>query len=163
MAISDPSTTHGVCDLKRLCQIMFIALMFGGSVPAYGKLYRYSTQSLAFAPNAGGQSAFSLRRSSESSEWSLFVNQYLISGPLPLIGVSYNSRHPMTRRSWPLQFALLLGGGLASSGPFLEVGWEFLALYALRVDIRTQATFYRTRILTWSYPIWFGVSLPLWF
>jgi hypothetical protein len=121
----------------------------------------YSAQFLAYAPNAGGQQAYSLRRADDKGEWSVFANTYLMTGAFPLSGMTYNWRFPICNQSCFWQFFVEAGAGVSTAGPMVEVVWGSILLWSLRVDLSTQAFLIPQRVILWSYPFWMGVSLPL--
>jgi hypothetical protein len=120
-----------------------------------------SAQLLAFAPNAGGQAAYSLRRSNNEREWSLFLNQYLRVGKRPLGGAAYSLRYPVCDQSCILQLYVQNGVGISSVGPFIEVLWGTNLFSIIRLDIAAHLYFTASRPVLWSYPLWLGFSLPI--
>ncbi len=124
--------------------------------------YTVSAQGLALAPNAGGQRAWSLRLAeNDQVEYSLFVNEYLVTGSVPLTGVSYGWRYSLCGRICPLRMFAQLGAGVSTAGPVVEVIWSVTPLWLLRVDIATHFYFLTDRAILWSYPFWLGVSVPI--
>jgi len=135
--------------------------------------YTVTVQGLSLAPNAGGQDAYSLRLATNDWEAGLFSNQYITAGNYPLTGGTYDWRFPICDDSCWMQFFAQFGGGASNAGPIAEVTWgsiiPLLPLWlptsaprfvpALRVDITTQLIFIRYRIVTWSYPLWAGLSV----
>ena len=121
----------------------------------------YSLQALAFAPNAGGQQAYALRRATDKSEWTLFANYYLQTAGGPLMGGGYDLRMPVCDQRCFWQFYAQIGGGVSTIGPYVEVLWGTNLFWILRLDIATHFYITAARAIFWSYPLWAGLSLPL--
>jgi hypothetical protein len=121
----------------------------------------YSLQVAALAPNAGGQQAYALRRSTDEDEWFLFSNNYLETGKFPLTGAGYNWRFPICDQDCFWQFYVEVGGGISTAGPMAEVIWGMNFLWVTRLDIGTHFYLTQNRLITWSYPLWAGISVPL--
>ncbi len=124
------------------------------------KLVSYTGEWQAFAPNAGGQKAYALRRGTNDSEWSLFLNEFLTTGNTPLIGGLYGLRFNVCDQSCFWQFFVTTSAGISTGGPTIDVSWSTVVLWIARLDFSTQIFFTRNRIVTWSYPLWMGVSIP---
>ena len=139
---------------------LFLALI-AMPVFAANDAVTYSLQIGALAPNAGGQTAYALRRATDEDEWFLFQNQYLSAGPLPLIGVGYDRRFPICDQSCFWQFYVQVGGGVSTAGPMVEILWGTNLFWLLRIDVGTHFYVTKERVITWSYPLWTGISLPL--
>jgi hypothetical protein len=121
----------------------------------------YSLQVAALAPNAGGQQVYALRRATDKNEWFLFSNSYLETGKYPLTGVGYNWRFPICDQECFWQFYVEVGGGISTAGPMAEIIWGMNLLWVTRLDIGTHFYVTQNRIITWSYPLWAGISVPL--
>lgn len=147
--------------MKAITLYAIIILSASRALGGESKLVSYTLQWQAYAPNAGGQKSYGLRRSTESSEWSLFMNEYLLANDRPLIGGVYSWRFPICGSACPLQIYGQGGLGLSSGGVLGEIGWSFTALWVARVDVLTQIYASQTRLIGWSYPLWFGISIPL--
>ena len=128
----------------------------------------------AFAPNAGGQEALSLRWTREKYEFSGLTNSYLLAGGKPLIGAMASRRLPLCDQSCWWQFWSQVGAGLSTAGPLLEISWgmqmpllplwlprpSFVGVPALRIDFATHMFITRKRLVVWSYPLWAGIAVP---
>lgn len=161
--------------VKRL---LLLAITLGtlqsGLAFAVDDRYTATTQIGAFAPNAGGQTAYSLRLAQHNWEAGVFSNQYVIAGDYPLTGGSLDWRFPICDTECFWQFFVQVGGGLTNGGPLAEVTWGMIIpalpiwlptsapkyIPQLRIDITTQLIFIRYRAVTWSYPLWIGLSVP---
>jgi hypothetical protein len=121
----------------------------------------YAIQWQASAPNAGGQQAYGFRRSTQKSEWGLFINDYILAGGRPLVGGVYDFRYPLCGSGCLLQVYGQAGLGLSSAGVFSEIGWSTTTLWIFRIDVLTHLYFTRSRIINWSYPLWIGFTIPL--
>ena len=121
----------------------------------------YSAAWQAWAPNAGGQRAYALRRATPHSEISIFMNEYLLAGNNPLYGATYDWRLPICDRNCFWQFYVQMGAGISSGGVLGEILWSSTFLWVARLDIATQIFLSQQRLVTWSYPLWLGLSLPL--
>jgi hypothetical protein len=156
-----------------LAALAFLAL----SAPALGagsERYTATAQVGAFAPNAGGQEAYTMRLSTNRWEAGVFSNQYLLAGDHPLTGAFYDWRFPICDDSCFWQFFVQAGGGVSTGGPIAQATWgtviPLLPIWlprrapsyvpALRLDMTTQMIFIRYRGVTWSYPLWVGISIP---
>jgi len=158
--------------LKWLC-LTLLALMIAGQARAADDRTTVTTQFLALAPNAGGQDAYSLRVARDSWEAGVFSNQYLLAGDKPLTGAVLDWRFPICDTDCFWQFFVQGGGGMSNGGPVAEITWGSIIpiaplwlptsapkyLPAIRLDITTQFVFVRYRAVTWSYPLWAGVSI----
>lgn len=116
----------------------------------------------SFAPNAGGQDAYSLRAGRDDFELGVFANTYLQVGGHPLSGVSYDFRFDICgKKCWFFRVYSAVGIGISSIGPFAEVVATFVPLSVVRVDISTHFIPARDRVILWSYPLWVGLTIPL--
>lgn len=141
---------------------------------AADKRYHLAVQAGALAPNAGGQQVYSLKLATNDWEIGAFSNQYLLAGNLPMSGITYDLRWPICDDSCFWQFFFQAGGGGSNAGPLLEMTWSAIIPLipiwlptrappyypALRIDFTTQMIFIRWRSVTWSYPLWLGISVP---
>ena len=141
--------------------IRIIILIGFCGVSYAGELYQTAVMAQSFAPNAGGQVVYALRRGTDSHEWSVFSNQYLKAGSYPLTGALYSKRYTLCGISCPVQFFGQLGVGASTAGPMLEFLWSINFLWVGRLDFVSHLYFTKQRIVVWNYPIWLGVSLPL--
>lgn len=140
---------------------LFIALATTADVYPATNLVTYSAQFAAFAPNAGGQTAFSARRATDNHEWSLFANNYLTTGAVPLTGITYDLRFPICDQHCFWQFYVQTGVGISTAGPMVELLWGTILLWTMRLDFTTQMYVIPNRMIIWSYPLWVGISIPL--
>ena len=136
--------------------------------------YTVTSQVGAFAPNAGGQEAYTLRLGRDRWEAGVFSNQYVMAGAYPLSGAFYDWRFPVCGVECFWQFFVQLGGGVSNGGPLAQVTWGTMIpalplwlprsapryIPQIRIDITTQMIFLRHRAVTWSYPLWLGLSVP---
>jgi hypothetical protein len=160
--------------LRLLHLLVAIALAAGAASAARAGDYAVTAQTLALAPNAGGQQAYALRLGTDRWEAGAFSNLYLSAGSLPLSGAVYDLRLPICDHTCFWQFFVQAGGGLSNAGPLAELTWgtmipllpiwlpvpRFNYVPALRLDITTHMIVIRQRIVTWSYPLWVGLSVP---
>ncbi len=143
-------------------------------VMAAEKQLKVSLQYAAFAPNAGGQITYGFRGLRNNREIAIFQNQYLTAGSEPLLGALYAWRFPICDTSCMIHVHAQAGVGATSAGPLVEFLWgtEIPVLplglnggtipYVpmLRLDIASHWIATRSRLITWSYPFWIGVTLP---
>lgn len=160
--------------MERVATLLLLALLLNAApIFAARKNFReISAHSLALAPNAGGQDAYRLEGYSNPHAWHAFYNRALIVGNLPLMGAGYNYRMSVCDESCFWRFFVQAGGGLANGGPYGEISWGTIIplvplwlptsaprfIPSLRLDITSQFYISKTRIITWSYPIWAGLS-----
>jgi hypothetical protein len=161
---------------SRKTFVLMLALGLAGPASrafAADKKYTVSAQAMALAPNAGGQEAYTLRLATNDWEAGAFSNQYIVAGDQPLTGGFYDWRWPICDDSCWWQFFAQTGVGLSNGGPLAQITWgtviPLLPLWlptaapryvpALRLDITTQMIFIRYRGVTWSYPLWAGISV----
>jgi len=156
--------------------LTLLGLLFGATTARGGEGRRYTLtgQTMALAPNAGGQEAYALRLATNDWEGGVFSNRYLVAGGVPMTGATFDWRFPVCDDSCFWQFFAETGGGFSNAGPLAEITWgtviPLLPIWlptaapryvpALRLDISTQMVFIRYRTVTWSYPLWAGVSIP---
>lgn len=126
-------------------------------------MHTYSFSWQALAANAGGQNAYSLRRGNDHHEISLYLNEYLLANDQPIFGGIYALRFSLCGQSCFWQVYLHTGGGLSSGGGVIEIGWSTILLWSARIDFTSQFYFTTSRMVTWTYPGWIGLSFPLWF
>lgn len=153
---------------------MLLAALPAKAVTSSSDRYTVSSQVGAFAPNAGGQEAYTLRLGKGTWEAGVFSNQYVLAGDYPLSGAFYDRRFPVCGSECFWQFFVQFGAGLSNGGPLAQITWgsmiPLLPIWlprsapsyvpALRLDITTQLIFVRYRAVTWSYPLWVGLSIP---
>lgn len=160
---------------RLLLKLLLVGLAFAESGVAFAadKKYTVSAQGMALAPNAGGQQAYTLKLATNDWEAGVFSNQYILAGNMPLTGATYDLRFPICDDSCWWQFFAQTGVGLSNGGPIAEITWgtviPLLPLWlptsapryvpALRLDVTTQMIFIRYRAVTWSYPLWAGISI----
>ena len=145
------------------------------SSTALGEEYNsISYQNWALAPNAGGQNAHALRLVKDDIEYGAFVNEYLRAGDHPLMGVTMDWRYGMCTSDCWMNFYAQPGIGASIGGPLAQITWStqipILPLWLpvqspaylpqLRIDFTTQFIFVRYRAVTWSYPLWWGITVP---
>lgn len=123
-----------------------------------GKKTAYAFQWLAFAPNAGGQAAYAARIGNDAYEWSLFSNSYLQTGPLPLSGILLSKRYTLCGQECFWQVYAQIGAGLSTAGPAVEFLWGTIPLWVFRIDFATHMYITQKRAITWSYPLWVGLT-----
>ena len=121
----------------------------------------YTLQLKAHTSNAGGQQVYGVRRGNDTHEISGFYNQFLLSGGKPIWGGTYHWRFPICGIECFWQFYAQAGIGLSTGGPILEFTWSTTAFWVARIDFATQIFVTRTRLVSWSNPLWIGVSVPL--
>lgn len=124
-----------------------------------------SLQGMALAPNAGGQESYSIRYFNEKQniEYGLFSTNYLVTdGGFPLTGFGGTYRWNICGEDCFAQAYILTGGGISQIGPYAELTWGTIMSWVTRIDITTQLYFSYSeqRVITWSYPLWVGVSVP---
>ena len=133
-----------------------------------------TTQGAALAPNAGGQVAYTLKLYDGTYEYGGFSNQYLLAGDLPLSGITASKRFHVCDDSCWWKFFVQTGAGLSNGGPLAQISWGTMIPLApiwlpmsapryypaLRIDMTTQFIFIQYRAVTWSYPLWVGISVP---
>jgi hypothetical protein len=163
-------------DLKKyLAQLICCSITLVGSYAhAAEKMTKTSLQYAAFAPNAGGQTVYGLRLYRDGREYGVFQNQYLTAGDHPLIGGVYAFRFPICDESCLVHLHAQVGIGASTAGPLVEFLWGMeipvlpLALTGgtiswipmIRIDFANHWIATRSRVITWSYPLWVGVTLP---
>ena len=152
---------------------LILLVLYASAAYAADTKYTVTAQALALAPNAGGQEAYTLRVATNDWEVGAFSNQYILAGDYPLTGAFYDLRFPICDDSCWWQFFAQTGVGVSNGGPLAQITWgtviplvplwlPFAApryLPALRLDFTTQMIFIRYRAVTWSYPLWAGVSV----
>ena len=162
--------------MRNLLLMMVISLAtksFGATQSRTGAAFNeISLHALSLAPNAGGQQAYRLEWYRNSQAWHGFYNRALIVGDLPLSGVGYNYRLSACDESCFWRFFAQVGGGISNGGPYGESSWGTIIpaiplwlptaapryVPSFRLDITSQFFIAETRIITWSYPLWAGVS-----
>jgi hypothetical protein len=154
--------------------LALLLCLFAVPARAADTRYNLTAQGKALAPNAGGQDAYALRLGTNNWEVAGFVNQYITAGGVPLIGGTFDFRLPVCDDSCFWQFFAQAGGGISTGGPLAEITWgtqiPLLPLWLptrappyvpqLRIDFTSQFIFIRYRAVTWSYPLWAGISIP---
>jgi len=154
--------------------LALVALLWSARAYTAEENSHLSAKAIAFAPNAGGQEAYTLAYENKNREYFLFANKSLSAGEKPLIGGGYSFRFPICDENCFWQFYVQLGGGLSTGGPFGEVLWGamipivpiWLPMKApkyvpnLRIDFANQFYASKHRAITWSYPLWLGISIP---
>lgn len=153
---------------------MLFVLLSGGATLAAEDGRHVSAQYAALAPNAGGQTSYTLRYAETNWEIGAFSNQYLQAGDYPLSGAFYEVIMPLCKSDCFWKFNLQAGAGISNGGPFTQITWSSIIpllpiwlplkapnyIPALRLDITTQMLFIPYRAITWSYPLWAGISYP---
>lgn len=119
-----------------------------------------SLQLGATAPNAGGQSAFAIRKMFETVELSVFRSSYLSTSSGSLIGAIGSYRLFHYNPSSYFGAYTQLGGGMTSAGPVTEIVWG-MKLLVMRLDFATHMYWTKSRVITWSYPLWIGFTFPI--
>jgi hypothetical protein len=153
LAISNPgySITDGKADADR---------------------YQLTFQARALAANAGGQEAYKLEWYHDHHAFYGFKNQALIVGNYSLMGAGYNYRLPICDSSCFWQFFAQVGGGVSNAGLYEDITWGSIIpmlpiwlpfsapryIPAFRIDITSQFFPNRQRLITWSYPLWVGIT-----
>lgn len=146
--------------LKRSLLIGFFFLK-PSALQAATQDVTYSFQFQSFAPNAGGQRAYALRRATDAREIGLFLNEDLLSAGNPIFGALYDWRFPICDQSCWVQLYFQAGIGLSTAGPIAELTWGSNFLWTARIDITTHAFFTTNRVVLWSLPIWVGLSFKI--
>jgi hypothetical protein len=145
------------------------------SVLCAEELDSISFQDRALAPNAGGQTAYSLKLAYGSMEYGAFANEYLRAGDYPLSGITVDYRLALCEKDCWGNFYAQAGVGGSTGGPLASLTWSlqiplvpiWLPMAApkylpqLRVDFTTHFIFVQYRAVTWSYPLWLGITIPL--
>jgi hypothetical protein len=151
-----------------------VGVLISSTLSAAESRRNVSAQYAAFAPNAGGQTAYSLRYATGDQEFGVFSNQYLMAGDYPLTGATYEKVMPLCKKDCFWELNLQAGAGISNGGPLIHLTWSsvvpLLPLWlprraprfvpALRLDLTTQMILIQTRAITWSYPLWAGISYP---
>lgn len=159
--------------MKRLARLLLGMALAKGAFAA-DERYSVTSQVGALAPNAGGQEAYTLRLGKGDWEAGIFSNQYVIAGDLPLTGAMLDWRSPVCGVECFWQFFVQLGVGGSNGGPLAEVTWGTMIpalpiwlptaapryVPQIRLDITTQVILIRYRAVTWSYPLWLGLTVP---
>lgn len=115
----------------------------------------------AMTANAGGQQAYSLKyQTKKGSEWSAFLNYFLLTGAFPLTGIGWVQKFDVCNKHCYIDTTATIGGGLSTAGPYLEVGWQLNPLWLFRFDFVTHFYFSGIQPIVWNYPLWLGVTLP---
>jgi len=158
--------------------VLFTAMLTGPlhvtRAMADDKLIKVSLQYAAFAPNAGGQITYGFRGLRNNREIAIFQNQYLTAGSEPLLGALYAWRFPICDESCLVHIHTQAGIGVTTAGPLVEFLWgteipvlplglnggTIRYVPMLRFDIASHWIATRSRLITWSYPFWIGVTLP---
>lgn len=166
----------GIENLTR--RIIVGSLIFLLSHASYAQgtgRIQIASQFMSFAPNAGGQEIYGLRMAKDVWETSLFSNQSISAGNLPYSGVLLHRRFSICDDRCFWQFYVAGGVGGSNGGPVTEFTWTtvipLLPIWlpfkapsffpALRLDITTQLVYIRWRAVTWNYPFWVGISMPI--
>ncbi len=154
--------------------ITFLIFLFLG-VKAQASPDSISIQDRALAPNAGGQTAYSLKLAYGEIEYGAFANEYLRAGEHPLSGLTAEYRLGLCQKDcWGNLYAQIGVGG-STGGPLATMTWSaqipLLPIWLpysapaylpqLRIDFSTHFIFVRYRAVTWSYPLWLGITIPL--
>ena len=130
---------------------------------SYTEAAVYSVATRPIAPNAGGQTAYIIRRHDLKleHEGSIFVNEYLRVGEGPLYGAHYSQVFSLcSMRCW-LQNFVTSGLGLSNAGPYVSLEWSFTFFWTARVDFSTHLLATNRRLISWSYPLWLGLRIPI--
>lgn len=128
----------------------------------------------ALAANAGGQIAYSARYFVSDYEASLFSNQNLLTGNIPMTGATLSRRLTFCSSLCFWRFYLQGGVGASTGGAIAQVTWGGMIpalpiwlptrhpkyVPALRIDITTQFIASTGRVVTWNYPFWTGITIP---
>ena len=150
------------------------ALYCASGAGAADTRYELTIQGKALAPNAGGQDSYSLKLATNDWEVGGFVNQYITAGGKPMVGGTFDYRFPICDDTCFWQFFAEAGGGASTGGPMADITWGTMIplvplwlpmsapryLPQLRIDFTTQFIFIRWRAVTWSYPLWAGITIP---
>jgi hypothetical protein len=137
--------------------------------------FHLALQSISLAPNAGGQTVYGFKVNRGHWELSLFSNQSIYAGNSPYSGALVHRRFAICGDTCFWQLFIQLGGGASNGGPVTELTWgsviPLLPIWlplrapsyipAIRLDVTTQIVFIRWRAVTWTYPVWVGLSIPL--
>jgi len=150
-----------VAPLKLLLSFFAIAI-----APPAAFAYKFGEQNSsvlaqAFTANAGGQTAYAVKRFNTDHEWTFFANTYLLAGGIPLLGGVYSLRHTFISAKYPFQSFTQFGLGASTGGVVAEGTIGMTLLYLLRIDLTSHMIINQNRAISWSYPFWTGVSVPL--
>ena len=159
--------------IRATCLAWLWLLAAGHAFAENSRHYTLTSQFIALAPNAGGQNAYSLRLATNNWELSGFSNLSVAVGGRALTGATFDWRFPICDDSCWWQFFVQAGAGVTNGGPVTELTWGSVLplvplwlpfgtpryLPALRLDITTQVLAIRWRAVTWSYPLWAGLSV----
>ncbi len=127
----------------------------------------------SFTSNAGGQNAYAASYSTQKNEYTVFLNQNLQTGNVPLTGAVYDWRFLSCKTNCMWNFYGNIGGGISTAGPLAEVlvgvmipvvpvwfsGGPLKYIPYVRLDFGSQFYASRYRVITWSYPLWIGLAL----
>jgi hypothetical protein len=137
--------------------ILIFLILLQANVSFAGAL---ALQALALAPNAGGQESYSIKYHRGDYEWSLFSTNYLITNGNPLTGLTLARRFDICKSNCWVQGFVQPGFGFTQIGAHFDLTWGTVIGYAVRIDLTTQLYTGHSRLLSWSYPLWVGVSFP---
>ena len=147
--------------VSRLFVVFIFSTLVGNRFLLADGPYTISAQGIAFTADAGGQSAYSLRFSDSNIwEYSLFLNEYIVVGAFPLVGAVASKRWSLCGSYCPLNLYAQLGVGLSNIGPMVELIWGSTWLWIARIDVASHMYVSRERVITWSLPLWLGLSIP---
>ena len=132
-----------------------------------------SLNTLALAPNAGGQKAYRLEWYHNHHAFSLSENKSLLVGSTSLKGLGYSYRLSVCDADCFWQFFSQVGGGVSNASAYGEISWGMIIpmlpfwfptsapryIPAFRIDIASQFYPNAHRIITWSYPLWAGITV----
>jgi hypothetical protein len=151
--------------MKKFAVLQFIFLLACSVVTSDAQAYKFGEQNTsllaqAFTSNAGGQTAYALKRYSVDHEWTIFANTYLLAAGIPLLGGVYSLRHTFVSAKYPLQAFAQFGLGASTGGVVAEGTLGTTLFYLLRIDLTSHLIINQNRAISWSYPFWTGVSIP---
>ena len=174
-----PISLHDLKGVKRWYQKIFLYSLLSMQISSTVCQSAEKTSDMlsvsqgAFAANAGGQNAYSLRYFHAGNEFQVFANKSLTAGGLPLFGAGYGPRFNGCQECFWKPF-IQTGAGFTNAGPFVELDWGItipvLPIWLpmdppkfvpqLRVDFATHLIFGQIRPSIWSYPLWLGIAVP---
>ena len=167
------------------CAMVYLSLICGGatffesvswaasSESASTDHHAVSFNAVALAPNAGGQKAYRLEWYHSHHAFNVSNNQSLMVGASTLKGLGYSYRMPVCAADCFWQFFSQVGGGISNAGVYGEIDWGMIIpmlpiwlptsapryIPAFRIDIASQMYTGQDRIITWSYPLWAGITV----
>lgn len=162
--------------LNQWLPIFIIAVVAGYSSVGLAKdaeILDVAVYKLALAPNAGGQEAYRIEAHQNHHAFYGFNNRDLMIGKNTMYGLGYGYRLPICGDDCFWRLFTQVGGGLTNGGGFAEITWGIVIplipiwlpisapryIPSIRLDVSTHFFATTSRVLTWSYPLWLGLSV----